>query len=157
MEQRPSWEANKSSVSPILQNPNVHYLTHNRPPPVPTLSQIWLLKIHFNIILPSKPSSSKWSLSIRSPNQNRACTSPVLHTCQMPRPSHYSWFDRPNSIWRGVQIIKLRSPGTTSLLGPNILLNTLSLRSFLNFTSIQNNRRNYSYVYSNMYFFFNFM
>jgi len=32
--------------------------------------------IHFNIIFPSMPSSSKWSLSLRIPNQNPIYTSP---------------------------------------------------------------------------------
>ena len=29
------------------------------------------------------------------------------HTCYMPRSSHSSWFDHPNNIWWGVQIIML--------------------------------------------------
>ena len=64
-------------------------------------------------------------------------------TCCMPHPSHYSWFDRSNNIWWGVQVIRLllcsflHSPVISSLLGPNILLrtlfsNTLSLRFSLN-------------------------
>jgi hypothetical protein len=41
-----------------------------------------------------------------SPHQNPVCTSPLSHTCYMPRPPHSSWFDHPNNIWWSVQIIK---------------------------------------------------
>jgi hypothetical protein len=66
-----------------------------------------VLKIHFNIILPVMPRSSKWSSSLRSSHQNPARTSPVPHTSHMPSPSHSAWFDHPNDTLWGVQSRKL--------------------------------------------------
>ena len=75
----------------ILGDLNVHYRFHNSPPSVPILSHIepvpaltsHFLKIHLNIILPSKPGSSKWSLSLRFPHQTlyKSLLSPIRTTC----------------------------------------------------------------------------
>jgi len=73
MEQSPL-EANRFSASHkfthVLCKLRLHRLFHNSPPPVPTLSHSnpihapsHFLKIHFNIILPSMPGSSVWSLT----------------------------------------------------------------------------------------------
>jgi len=65
------------------------------------------LNIHFKIILPSTPRSSKWSLSFIVPYQNPACTSPLPYMCHLPHPYHSSWFDHPSNIRGGVQVMKL--------------------------------------------------
>jgi hypothetical protein len=41
------------------------------------------------------PGFSKWSLSFRFPHQNPVCSALLPHTCNMPRPSHSSWFHQP--------------------------------------------------------------
>jgi hypothetical protein len=60
------------------------------------------LKIHLNIILSSKPGSSKWSLSLRYPDPSSVRIYPSAHTRYTTRPSHSSRFYHPNNIWRGV-------------------------------------------------------
>jgi hypothetical protein len=89
----------------------------------------------FDPILPSTPWSSKWSFSFGLSHQNPVHVSPLSQACHMPCPSHSPWFDLPNNISPLSNF--LRSPVTSSLLGPNILLgalfsNTLSLCSSLN-------------------------
>ena len=114
LEKLPGFAATQE-ISRILWNPKVHYRTQKRPPPVRILSQLHpvpttpshFLKIHLNIIIQSTSWSSQWSLSLRFPHQNLVHTSPFLHTCHMPRPSHSSRFYHPHNIGWGVQIIKL--------------------------------------------------
>jgi len=96
MQQSTSSKANGSSASEgiphILWYLRIHYHVHKSPQVVPVLSQINplhtlqsnLFKIHFNIILPSMPKSSKWYLSFRFPHQNPVCISLLPSTQHMP-------------------------------------------------------------------------
>ena len=110
LEKLTGFAANQEIPRILWNNPKVHYRTHKRPPPVPILSQLHpfpttpshFLKIHFNISLPSRSWSPQWFLSLRFPHQNPMHTSPFLHTCHMPRPSHSSRIYHPQNIGWGV-------------------------------------------------------
>jgi len=93
MQQRLSREANRYAFKAPLTLPYLEL-----PQSSPGLPSHFL-KIHVDIVLPSTPRSCKWFLSLKPPHQNPARTSPVSHTCHMPRPP-----DHPNSIWWGIHI-----------------------------------------------------
>jgi hypothetical protein len=61
-----TWQSSGlSRNSPLITQHDGQYRVYKSPPPLAVLSQI-----HFNIILPSMPSSSHWSLPIGLPKQN---------------------------------------------------------------------------------------
>ena len=143
MVQSSSWAANRFAASQeiprISRNPKVHYRTHNCPSPVCILGQpnpvhiptSHLLEIHPNIIHPSTPKSPQWSPSLRFPHQDsiHPLSSPIRATC----PAHLILLDFITRTILGEQYKSftsslcnlLHSPVTSSLLGPNILLNTM--------------------------------
>ena len=108
--QSPFWETNRFAASQeiphISRNPEVHYCTHKRPPPVSILGQAnpvhlptsYLLEIHPNIIHPSTPRSPQCSPSLRFPHQGPINSPLLTHTRHMPSPSHSSRFYHPHNI-----------------------------------------------------------
>jgi thiol-disulfide isomerase/thioredoxin len=114
------WEANSFSGSPevpcILWNLNVHCHLHKSLPLVPILSQInpvhalrsCFYKIHFHVILPSMLASSMYMFPSGFPTTKKKTPvfiSLLAYTCHIPHSSHQ--FDILNSVWWGVQIMRL--------------------------------------------------
>ena len=91
------WKANRSTASSKaahnVWSPNVHYLVRNSLSLVPILQinavhappPFHFPKTRFNIILPSTPKYSKWSVSLTSPNRKLEFKCHTSHV----RPSHF--------------------------------------------------------------------
>jgi hypothetical protein len=105
------------------------------------------------------------SLSLRFPHQNNVYARPLSHTYYTSNPSHSTRFNHPKNFGWGERIISsslcnvFHSTVTSSLLDPNILLNTLhvfsnslSLRSSFSVSHQVSHphKTTYSFVYLNL-------
>jgi hypothetical protein len=143
MEPRPSWETNSRSATQefasILWNPKVRYHVHNSPPLVSIKSQmnpvhttpscfsklLLILSFHLRLSLPG----CLFLLHDSSPD-----------VCYIPCPSHPPGLNNCNYIRRRLQLMKfliLEFSPTSSHLGRNVLLSTLSSYTFSSSLSVR--------------------
>jgi hypothetical protein len=60
-----------------------------------------ILNVHYNIIHPFTPRTSKWPLSLGLPTKTMyAPPISIPHACCLPHLSFSYWFDHMNNIWR---------------------------------------------------------
>ena len=162
--QSSSWEVNWFAASQeipcISRNPKVHYRTHKRQPPVSILGQpnpvhtptSHLPEIHPIIIHPSTPRSPEWSPSLQFPQQDPISPSPHPYAPHAQPISFFSIFITRTIL--GEEYISfssslcnlLLSPVTSTLLGPNILFNTM-FSNTLSYLSSRNVNDQVSYPY----------
>jgi hypothetical protein len=112
MEQSLPWEANSHSagqdVPHLLWKLEVHYHVQKGLLLIPILRQMnpvhtvppYLCKIQCNIIFPSMPRSSKWSLPFRFSNQHIVCIFLFPWVCYLPCQSHPLWFNSLCSLFQ---------------------------------------------------------
>ena len=162
MKQSPSWEANRFSASQeilrILWKPKfITAFTSARHLSLPWANSIQsmpptsnFLKNHLNIIFPSTPGYSKWSLSLRFPHQNPVYASPLTILLHVPAISFSSW--SPEQYTKHVRLPQILMSTFRTLVGmfrwsaglikPADQRNNLKFRSsyYCNLTRLDDNR-----------------
>jgi len=126
MEQGPSWETDSHSAGQeipyILWDLRVYYHHYSSLPLDPVLSHlkpvhtITPFNIHFNIILPSTPRSSKWFF---------ASDFPILHVCCMSSLSYPPWLENLGEeykVWSSSLCTSVSSPRHFVLRKPSIFV-----------------------------------
>jgi hypothetical protein len=136
-------------------------LDWSRPCPHPTSwRSILIFSSHLHLVLPSSLPSSFATKTLYAP-----LLSPMCATASQP----HSWFNHPNNIGWGVQIMKLfvmwfsplscyliplrpkYFPQQPVLKHPQLMF--IPQYEWPSFKTIQNNRENYSSLYINVYIF----